>query len=188
MSQASINAWVLFVEPFPTTDALVQPNAWPVVRLRRYVVYSPSAKLAASLLSVWRSIKVLSGYRTKILNNWPLVWLYQGLSGCVWLNEENYGSLLRHETQHRRVLTLILNPISLNIKPPIFWTSNFLTTSSADAPELKMFEKNIHFPRGFGFQSSWLRPINDIKWKRDLGNVGKGHLYSQFLSFLSNLP
>ncbi len=154
------------------------------VRLRRYVVYSPSAKLDVSLLRVWRSIKVLSGFRTKILNNWPRVWLDQGLSDCVWLNEENYGSLLRHETQHRRVLTLIFNPISLNIKPPIIWTRNFLTTSSADAPELKICEKNILFPRSFGFQSSWLRPINDIKRKRGLGNVGKGYLYSQFLSFL----
>ncbi len=164
--------------------ALVQSNTWPVVRLRRYVVYSPSAKLAVSLLRVWRSIKLLSFYRTKILNNWPRVWLDQGLSGCVWLNEENYGSLLRYETQYRCVLTLIFNPISLNIKPPIIWTRNFLTTSSADAPELNFFEKNILFPRSFGFQFSWLRPSDDIERKRGLGNVGKGYLYSQFLAFL----
>ncbi len=31
--QASMNSRVLFVVPFPTTEAQVQSNAWPVVRL-----------------------------------------------------------------------------------------------------------------------------------------------------------
>ncbi len=30
--QASIDSRILLVEPFPTTEALVQSNAWPVVR------------------------------------------------------------------------------------------------------------------------------------------------------------